>query len=304
MNSGVLIGVGLVLAATLSAALGDAVTKMLALNLSPALVLFWVGALVCLFASFANTLTHRPILAGSWQTSRPGLTALRAVLGVLSVACFFQAFAALPLIEVFVFIGFTPVISAILSRPVLGESVSRSGWVSLLLGACGILLLFSGWGWSLGWGHTMALGGAAFGAASLVLIRKIAVTENNPFAQVFYPHMALMLCVFPFAAAERDVLMITDLGLVAVLSGLVLITRTLIIYGFTLLRAHVAGMLMNVQFIWVFIFGLVIFQEMPEPTTLKGAGLIILSSAFLLVQQASGQLREAGMTKAALAPAD
>lgn len=167
MITGALAGTVLVLAATLTAALGDAVTKQLALNLAPALVLFWVGVLVSVFAIFANRMPHRPVLAGSWHTSRPWLTASRAGLGVASAACFFQAFGSLPLIEVFVFIGFMPVISAVLSRPVLGESVSRAGWLSLMLGVCGLLMLFPGNGWALGWGHAMALGGAGFGSASL-----------------------------------------------------------------------------------------------------------------------------------------
>jgi len=286
MNSGVLIGFGLVLVATFTAALSDVITKVLAINSEPGLVLFSVGLFVSIFAILVNRLQKKPILSGGWRTTCPGLTLIRALLGVVSVACFFQAFASLPLVEVFVFIGFMPVIAAIISRPILGESVSRAGWISLLLGACGVMMLFPGGVWSFGWGHAMAFGGASFGAASLVLIRKISRFETNPFAQVIYPHVALAFVMLPVAlAGDFDVVWI-EVGLVLVLSVLVLVTRSLVVHAFAKLRAHVATMLMNVQFLWAFLFGVLVFSEFPEANVIAGACMIVTASLFLVGQQA------------------
>lgn len=284
-HSVVVLGTGLVVLATITAAMGDGLTKTLAGRAAPGVVLFWIGVLVASFALLANRWSAGGLLAGSLRTGYPGHMAARAVLSVVSVASFFQAFASLQLAEVFIFIGLMPALAALFSAVLLQEFVSRAGWVALAVGGFGVSLLFPGGVQSIGWGHAMAFCGATSGTASLVLMRKISLHERNSFAQILYPHLALAVCALPFLPGSGALVDLADFALVALLAGLVLITRSLMVPAFARLRAHVASMLLNLQFIWMVLIGTVWFSETPGTSVFMGAALVVCAGVLLLGQQ-------------------
>jgi drug/metabolite transporter (DMT)-like permease len=281
----IVFGVVLTLGASFLAAASDGLTKELGTRASAAQVLCVLGTLVALLSLGANHLGARPLLPGRLSSAVPHLLVARSVLSIVSVALYFQAFQHLALAEVFLFIGLMPVMAAALGAPVLGERVAPTGWVALAIGVVGLSLLLPAGVQSLGLGHLFAFGAALSGTASLVLMRRMARQDHNPLAQVFYPHAALALACVPLLPGQTLTLTPGDLGLILVLSVMMLAVRSMMVIAFTHLRAHLASMLMNLQFVWMLGIGALFFSELPGPAVIFGGGLVIFSGLALSVQE-------------------
>ena len=281
----VALGIVLTLSASIFAAAADGLTKELGSRAPAAAVLCLVGGLVAFLAILANASPVRYALSGGFRTSVPGLVLCRSALSVISVALYFQAFRTLAFAEVFLFIGLMPVMAAVLARPLLGESVAPLGWVALVIGTVGLGMLAPDGLAGLGYGHLAAFGASLAGTVSLVLMRRIALVERNPFAQVFYPHLALFIVNLPSSFALQGVLTPHDIALVVALSILVLVVRSMLVPAYALLRAHLATMLMNLQFVWMLGIGLAVFAEPIMVNVIAGGVLVILSGLALGLQE-------------------
>jgi len=75
------------------------------------------------------------------RTRRPVLHSLRALLMFLSYISFYLSLAALPLAEAVTLFFASPLFITILSAPMLGDRVSFSTWLPVLLGFSGVALM-------------------------------------------------------------------------------------------------------------------------------------------------------------------
>ncbi|HEV8644116.1 MAG TPA: DMT family transporter, partial [Burkholderiales bacterium] len=73
------------------------------------------------------------------RTSRPGLQILRGLLLVASTMFFYFALRYLPLAEAAAISFVGPVLTALLSGPMLGDKVSGRQWVAVTLGFVGVV---------------------------------------------------------------------------------------------------------------------------------------------------------------------
>lgn len=282
----VVTGVGLVLSTTLVSATADGLTKHLTGSFAPPQLYFFCGLVVAGMSLLMNRLTPSVGPTGRLATRFGRLLGLRTGLVLVSVVCYYHAFANLPLAEVFVFIGMMPLLAAILSRPVLGEQVAPAAWVALGTGAFGILFLFPQGVAGIGWGHVMAASGVGSGTLSLVLMRRMTKAEPNTLAQVFWPHAAMVLVMGAALPFVWQPMSLADTGLVAAYASAVFLARWLMVPALARLKAHVAMMLMNLQFVWMVVIGRLAFDEVPAAGTLIGAACIIGAGCFLVVEQA------------------
>lgn len=284
MRWAALSGLGLVLAVTVFSALADALTKHLSGAVPPAQLYFFCGLLVAGSSLGLNRAGIGP--AGSLRTRFRGLMVLRSLLVLLSVVSYYYAFAALPLAEVFVFIGMMPLLAAFLAGPMLGESVAAVAWLALAVGGAGVLFLFPEGLAGIGRGHLFGMGGVGCGTLSLLLMRRMSKVEPNALAQVFWPHLGLMLVcavALPFVwvpMSGGDLLLIGGYGL-AILGA-----RWLMVPALVRLPAHVATMLMNLQFVWMVLLDWLAFAGPPRGGVLLGAACILGAGLALVVDQA------------------
>lgn len=282
----VVLGVGLVLSTTLVSAAADGLTKHLTGSFAPPQLYFFCGLVVAGMSLLMNRATPSIGPTGRLATRFGRLLALRSVLVLVSVVSYYHAFANLPLAEVFVFIGMMPMLAAILSRPLLGEQVAPAAWVALSAGACGILFLFPQGLAGIGWGHLMAATGVMSGTLSLVLMRRMTKAEPNTLAQVFWPHAAMIAVMGAALPLVWQPMGWADTGLVAAYALAVFLARWLMVPALARLKAHVAMMLMNLQFVWMVLIGRLAFDEVPGIGTFVGAACIIGAGCFLVVEQA------------------
>lgn len=281
-------GILLLLAATIATTLADGVVKDLASRLQAPQVFFLSGALMAGLSVLAAQ-TGRGlgvVVQGCLRTKRPGLLALRSLATVVAAWGFFYALAQIRLAEVFLFIGLMPLMSAFLSRAILGEGVGPAAWIGMAMGLAGLMMLFPGGVSDISLGHLAGLVGAGAGTVSLVLSRLMARHEANTLVQVFYPNLALAVSALLVLPAFWLPMSLADLALILGYSGLLFLARWGMVLVMRRLPAPVALPLMNIQFVWMVIVGLVFFGERPDALTLSGATLVMLAGVVAVSQQA------------------
>lgn len=284
----IFVGVMLLCGSTLLNTLADGTVKDLASRLQAPQVFFLSGLIMAALSLIAAKAGNR---AGLFTTSclsskAPGLLALRSAATVAAAMGFFYAVASIPLAQVFLFIGLMPLMSALLSRPLLGEAVQPAAWFGLVLGLVGVGMLFPAGVTDLAFGHLCGFGGAFMGTLSLVLSRRMAKVENNTLVQVFYPNLALALAATLVLPAVWQPMSGADLGMIVLYSGLLFLARWSMVLVMRRLKASVALPLMNIQFVWMVAVGFVFFAEVPAPLTLVGALMVMLAGIIALTEQA------------------
>lgn len=287
LRSSAALGVVLLFASTVAATLADGTIKDLSQRLQAPQVFFLSGLIMALLSLLASRAGQGlgAIATGCLKTRRPDLLALRAVATVVASWGFFYAVAQIPLAEVFLFVGLMPLISAVMSRLVLGEEVNPFAWVGLAVGVVGLLMLFPNGLSGFSAGHMAGLVGAFMGTVSLVVSRLMARHERNTLVQVLYPNLALALSAILVLPALWQPMQALDLALILAYSGLLFLARWGMVMVMQRLKAYVALPLMNIQFVWMVLVGAVFFGEVPTATTLLGAALVMFAGVLALMEQ-------------------
>ncbi len=280
------LGAALVVVYTGMMAAADGITKFIAGGYAAPQLFVLSSALVMAFA-MAGAKADR---AGPGLRIRSKTAMLvRSVLTVVASVAFFNAFRLLPFADVFLFIGLIPLIAAALSGPVLNEAPRPMAWAALGLGAGGILFLMPGGVSSAQAGHGWALLAALSGCGSMLAARVIARAERAPLAQVFWPNAALLVAMavaLPFVWKPMGLI---DLGWVTAYAAALFAARYVVAEALRLLPAYVATPLMNLQFVWMVVIGLVAFGEIPTLGTWAGVMLVVGSGMWLVLEESFGR---------------
>lgn len=278
-----LTGVGLTALYTLLISSADAITKLFSASHAAPQLYAMSGGVVALLSLIANR------REGRWQgmrTACPGAMTVRVLATVAATAAFFYAFRLLPFAEVFVFIAMIPLVSALLSGPILGEHVRPQVWLALAFGTVGVLCLLPTGLSSVSLGHGLAMAAVMLGTVSMLASRYIGVRDANILSQVFYPNLALMIIMasaLPFVFTPMSV---ADLGLVIVYAVVLFGARWVLVAALRLLPAYVVTPLMNLQFLWMLLIGFTVFGEVPESGVYVGAAIVILAGSWLVLDEA------------------
>lgn len=277
-----LVGAALTLLNTLIGVMADASAKdLVSDHAAPQLMALSGGLAVLLGLSLAAAGQQRMILA----TATPGRVVLRSCLGAVSTLGFFLALRELPFAELFPFMAMMPIMGAALSALILREQIAPRVWIALACGMTGMLLLFPDGLNSLKLGHGYGLGASLAGSASIVLSRGICRTHTHAFAQVFYAQLACATLGFAALPFVWRPIPFADLGLLAVYTGFLLLTRWLLVVIVRLIPAYVAMQIANVQFIWMVLIGHYVFAESTGAHVWLGAGLIVASGIWIVQAQ-------------------
>lgn len=260
----------------------DAITRIVAQSFDAPQLFCFSGGIVAALSLISNRVSAA---GGTLKTPRPISMAIRSALFVLSSIFYFYAFRSLPFAEVFVFIALVPIFAALLSGPILGESVNWQSWFALLAGFGGMVMLYPAGLASLTLPHLSAALGAMAGAGSMVMARHISRDDRNALLQVLYPNLAmfaLMGAALPFVYKQMT---LTDFGLIASYASLLFLARWVLILALSRIKAHVVTLLLNLQFVAMVLVGIVLFGETPEPNLIAGTAVIILAGAYVFLEQ-------------------
>jgi len=281
-NAAIGVGVAAAVGYTALISSADAITKMFAASYAAPQLFALSGGIVALLALLVNRAGPNP---RGVATRCPRAMAIRSIATVLGAGAFFYAFRLLPFAEVFLFIAMIPLMTALLSGPVLGEAVRPQAWGAVGLGMIGLLCLAPGGFHGFGLGHGVALAAVMLGTVSMMASRYIGLRDGNLLAQVFWPNLALAgvsALALPFVWAPMG---LVDLGWAVLYAGLLFGARWVLVAAFKALPAYVITALMNLQFLWMVAIGAAVFGEVPGAALYLGAALVITAGAWLIYDQ-------------------
>lgn len=283
-------GIYFMLIASLSFALMGGVVKVLAPRLpSVELVLFrnLLGVVAILFS-----LWRRP---ASQVGGKPALLVFRGLIGTLALYAFFFNISTLSLAEASVYSNTAPIFVGLLSSLLLGERLSPRGWLGLLGGFAGILLIFRP-ELTLNWqSHVLGVISGLFAALAYLAVHELkrlydtrTIVLSFLLSGIALPALSLSLgsrgpvppgwefAVSPFLWPQgQEWAWIAILGITA-LSGQVFLTRA---YG-----AERAGVVSGIAYsavVFSLLIGLALGDPWPSWPTLAGIALIIGSGVVI-----------------------
>lgn len=229
---------------------------------------------------------HGPLRDGL-RMVRPGLHVLRGLIGTTALALNFLALSLLPLPEVISIELVSPVLTVVFAVLLLGETVRLFRWGAVMLGLTGVMIVL----WPrLGltapidglarWGALAALGSAMTAALVKILLRRMVAYESAP-AIVFYfaltaSLLGLMTAPFGWVWPSAPVaLLLVAAGLLGG-AGQLMMTAS---YRYA--DASALAPFWYAQLLFATVLGFVLFDEVPTPNMLAGAGLVIAAGLLI-----------------------
>ena len=281
-------GAALALAAFAVFSTHDVIVKKLGVTYSPFQVVF-ITALLSF--PILTLVMMRDSTPDTLQPKHPYWVTVRSIVGVVAALCAFYAVTALPLSQFYAFLFASPLIITILAIPMLGEVVRMRRGLAVLVGLIGVLIVLRPGSSEFTAGHLAAITAACAGAFVSIITRKISAEERSV-VLIIYPMMSNLVItamILPFVYIQIP---LADLGLFAIDTVLVLVAMWLLVAAYTRADAIIVAPMQYSQIIWATLFGIFIFSEYPAWQTYLGTAVIVLSGAYILRREASGEASE------------
>jgi drug/metabolite transporter (DMT)-like permease len=213
---------------------------------------------------------------------RWSLHLVRGVLSVFMMITFAFALKELSLAKAYALFFIAPLLIAVLSIFMLGERVSRTQWLAIVIGFCGVLIVLKPDTVGFGWAGTLAVLGTAFCySLSSVLVKIIGRTDST---------QSMMFWMTGMLAVGATLLALPNWQPIArehylIMAGVAL-TGAVGQWGITeAFRRAPAASVAPLEYsglAWVIMIDLFVWSVTPEWRTLAGAAVIIGSGLYLL----------------------
>lgn len=214
---------------------------------------------------------------------------LRSALLMVSLVAYFHALSLLPLVQTVAVSYLAPILISLLAMFVLGERPSRWIWAALTLGVAGVgvsmapeLLASAS---AAGQRHVEGLIAATLAAVSFsgVMIVTRRQAQRDALWTIMLVQNVLPMLVLALPVGVRwQPLIGADIAPIVLAGALATVGLLAITWAFSHVEASVAAPLEYTGFVWAAALGYALFGEVPTPTTLLSAGLIVSGCLLLL----------------------
>jgi drug/metabolite transporter (DMT)-like permease len=219
------------------------------------------------------------------KIQRKKLVLLRAV--SLALLSLFMALALqrMPVAETTAITFTAPLMVALLARPILNERIGIIGWVAVLMGFTGMLLIVRPGSGLDTLGVVFAFLAAVIGTTYQLLSRVLASTERA-FAMLFYAALigsVVYGLAFPFFWENKTPTAL-EVGLFLFMGAAGGFGH----YLFTLAYHHAPASLLApvtyLQLIWALLLGWLLFNSIPDSTSLLGMSIVAVSGLMIALK--------------------
>ena len=239
-------------------------------------------ALRCFFAAIAVTLVFVARERGRTLASLRAAALPSLIIGLFTgwaIIAYVLAMQFTQVANVTAIMTTSTLMVALLARPFLGERVATHAWLAMIGGLCGIGVMFSGAAELSGlYGNLLALSIAAAIAIQTLVARKYRDVQMEPAVLVaaLVAGFAALPLALPFEAGGDDVAMMAAFGVVQLALPL-----TLYFYAARYLSAPTLIFVVLIDAVFAPIWVWLGFDEVPTRLAFIGAGLILVSVAFI-----------------------
>lgn len=293
-----LVGIALLLAATIFFSLSDALAKSM-VGAIPTIEIAWVRYLVFTGAALAWILRQPPSRRG---TARPWSQALRGIGVVGSALCFILALGTLPLAEASAVNFASPLFITVLAIPFLGELVDLRAWLAVLVGFAGVLIVVRPGTSGFHPGALLVLASCLLWAVAMIVGRRMGAAERpaTTIAWTAGTGLLLLTLAVPFVWVPLTVGQVAHLMLLGVVASS---AQFCVVAAYRLGPASVLAPISYCQLIWSGVLSWLLFAAPPDAWTVGGAVVIVAGSLYSVRRARSRTLAMAART-ARMAHAD
>jgi len=231
-----------------------------------------------------------------YRTQRTGLVVIRAACLVVGSLFLGWALQRMPVAETTSIIFLGPMLVVLVARPVLGETIGVLGWVAVIAGFAGVLLIVRpGAGLDLVGVAYLSVAAAASNAYNL-LSRILARIESTT-AMLFYTALAgsvafAVLLPWSFGGPPPTPWQLTLLLGLGAFAGLGHFLFTAVFrYAPALLLAPINYL----QLVWAGLLGWLVFRHVPDVLTLVGMAIVAASGVTVPLRSARRPVPEAAL---------
>ena len=224
---------------------------------------------------------------GQLRTRRPWAHGLRSVIGLIAIACFFEALNRLPLAQVTGIFFAAPLAMTALSVPLLKERVGPRRWAAVAVGFAGVLMIVRPDSAELNSGIIAALAGTALYAMVMVLIRDMSRTEKTVTIVFWFSLSSTLVsgAMAPFHWVPPSPLDFALLAAVGLLGGAGQLLAT---QAVRLAPVSVVAPFDYLHLVFASAYGWVLWRDWPTASTLAGSAVIMACGLYVLHREAKG----------------
>ena len=260
---------------------------------------------VCFFRSFFALLTI--IAAMAWRgelpvalyTPNPWGHLWRGTLALASMICTFSAIALLPLADAIALGYATPLFVTMFAAVLLGEVVRSFRWTAVAIGLAGVLIILwprlsflAGTSGSTmeALGAAAALSGAATGALGAIVASRLVVAERTSTIVFYFSAMCSVgfLFTLPFWWRTPDLTTLAVLVIIGVLGG---VSQLLVTESYRHADTSTVAPFEYTSMLFSIILAFAVFGELPTPTMLIGATVVIAASMLVIWREHQLRIR-------------
>jgi drug/metabolite transporter (DMT)-like permease len=275
------LGLGLAVGAYSLLAGQDATVKFLAAGLPVCQILFFRSCIVVSAIALGGRGGQLRRFAGT-PNKRPLI--LRGLVALAAWLCYFTAAKSLPFAQLVTLYFVAPVFVTLMAGPLLGERIPASRWVAVALGFAGTVAATSPGRVPVTVATGLVVMGALLWACGVILTRKIAARETS-LAQMFYSNCVFMVVTGVLSAISWHPLSVRQTLLVLLVGLLGGIGQFCLFEAARRAPASLTAPAEYTALIWAFLFGYVIWNDVPDWGVFAGAGMIGLGGVGLFVTE-------------------
>jgi drug/metabolite transporter (DMT)-like permease len=225
---------------------------------------------------------------GTWHTVwriRWPLHLLRGVLAIGMLTLFTTGLKQLPIANAYTLFFIAPILITLLSAPVLGERVPRAHWWAVAGGMAGVLVaLRPGVDGIVSWAGLAVLGAAVCYAVAAVAARLSSRTDSSESLMLWIMVM-VALCGTALAAPSWVPVQPSDVWLLAALAFAGFGGQLFITEAFRHGQASAVAPFEYTALAWGVGVDWLVWNTLPDATTLLGGAIIVASGLFVLRQE-------------------
>lgn len=270
-------------------------TALLVLGTTDAVVKLSAGSIPVVqiaFVRFAVSLAIVLVLIrrspngfGVLRTRRPIEHLLRGVCSAIELLAFYLAISKIPLPTAMSIVATSPIFGTLLGVIVLRERLKLGGWIAVMAGFLGMLLVVQPQeGVGSVEGTVAVLTSVVLWCTAQLLARRLSSTESNDTILFYYALVGTLLmgAALPFVWVHPTVLEWLALGAVGALGCL---GQYLLILAFRFAPLSLVAPFEYSSLIWASLYGWIIWGDVLGPVAL--AGVVVIVGACLYISRSA-----------------
>ncbi|MEM7596579.1 MAG: DMT family transporter [Pseudomonadota bacterium] len=296
------LGISLIIATAFTISLQDVVFKLFSNSLSlwQIFALRGVFALPALLGLGWARRQLRVVAAGALQT----WPLLRGLCLTTTFLCFYAAIPFLSLSTVGAANYIAPIFVALLSAYVIGEAVGRLGWLGVILGFAGVLVLLRPGTDAFSLFAVLPVVGAAFYALGHIITRTkcqdvpvaaLALSLNAvmvlaglgvSLALLVLPVPAELIAAYPYIFGQWSAVTLGDWGVLALLAAFSVTIGLMLAGAYKIAPPATVATFEYSYLVFVALWDILFFGLSPTPLSLAGMAMIVLAGLLVLRSRA------------------